>query len=157
MAESRTEQDLDALNVKVDAILAHLGIEVDNKHSERIQNEQRAREYWSEGGEGWLSIHGEPDRAAMKAEKEAAAEADENQKSILATEQQRQEMAAEAARLAEEQRAAEAQAILDAQQEALAMQANQVGEREMQAQKDADAAQKEAEKAADVPNKKGNK
>lgn len=148
---TREEQDLDALNVKVNAILEHLGIEVPNAHSDRAQAQAKAAKYWAEGGEGWRAIHGKPspeDEEAARQEAEAQAE---NQKAIVATEQQRQAQIMEAAILEAENKAQEAQAAIDAQNEAIKAQAVAVAERANEAKAD-------NAKAEEAPrNNRGNK
>lgn len=88
MAQTKTEQDVDSLNFKLDAILTHLGISVENPHSARTQAEMKAQEHWAVGGAGYKQIHGKADGAEEEDEGPDQAEVDA---AIRATEEQRQD------------------------------------------------------------------
>ena len=121
MALTKQEQDVEAINQKLDAVLNHLGLQIDTQRGARVEAEAKAVDYWAVGGEGWLSIHGKQDDA-QKAQDEALKQAEQEQAAIVAVEEQRQAELAEAARLAAEESLEAAQASADAQQEALAQQ-----------------------------------
>lgn len=51
-------RDLDALNIKLDAIMAHFGISVPEERSDRLAAEERAIAYYAPGGDGWKEANG---------------------------------------------------------------------------------------------------
>lgn len=122
---SKQELDMEALHMKVDAILDHLGLSVDTKRGAQMEAEERARKYWAPGGEGYLMMRGGPE-ALKKAQAEREADAKQQaedakayQKSQQAVEEIHAQSGVAAAKAAE----AEAQQrmdALDAEKEAVA-------------------------------------
>ena len=53
-------RDLDALHVKVDAILDALGVTVDDARQKRLDAQEKARKAYMPGGKGWKQIHSNP-------------------------------------------------------------------------------------------------
>lgn len=70
---SKQEMDMEALNVKLDTILDHLGLKVDTSRSARLEAEERGRKAWAPGGERWIEANGgtKAQLEALEAEKDA--------------------------------------------------------------------------------------